>query len=136
MGSQRAPRVRRKKRDEELEPELVPSQAAMPRAPAIPALELQKTAGNRAVGAALGRWPMWFSKPHAQWPKEPQVIVDGTAIPMVSFSWGESTGHGAGGGNTITLKDVLLTSFSAAGDVDTFTANFAKYEMGTSPPGP
>ncbi len=39
-----------------------------------------------------------------------------------------------GGGTTITFKDVLISNFQAAGDVDTFTANFATYEMGTSPP--
>ena len=42
------------------------------------ALELQKTAGNRAVGAALQRWPGCRAVPLvAKWPKEPQMIVDG-----------------------------------------------------------
>ena len=39
-----------------------------------------------------------------------------------------------GGGYTITLKDVLIGSFSSHGDVDNWTANFADYEMGTAPP--
>jgi hypothetical protein len=39
-----------------------------------------------------------------------------------------------GGGSTITLKDVLIGRFSSHGDVDTSTANFAEYEMRTTPP--
>ena len=47
--------------------------------PADRVLELQKTAGNRAVGAALARWGLpWLPLAAApQWPKEPQVIIDG-----------------------------------------------------------
>lgn len=39
-----------------------------------------------------------------------------------------------GGGSTITLKDVVIGAFSSHGDVHTWTASFADYEMGTSPP--
>jgi hypothetical protein len=39
------------------------------------------------------------------------------------------------GGGTITLKDVVIKFVSGHGEVETWTANFATYEMGTSPPG-
>jgi Type VI secretion system effector, Hcp len=99
MGVQR----KRRRREEELEEERDQEQQeerprerkdATPAAPADRALELQKTAGNRAVGAALSRWGMpWVPQTVApQWPKEPQVIVDGTVIPMSSFSWSDPQG--------------------------------------------
>ncbi len=164
---------------EQAEPTAEPSPTKA-QTPVARTLELQQTAGNRAVGAALQRWPMPFARPTAQWPKEPQVIVDGTAVPMVSYSWADGPNLGTGGGgpgkahfrevnisirpgklsaelgvkaargeqiktviivmpkgdggHTITFKDVLISNFQAAGDTDTFTANFAAYEMGTSPP--
>ena len=64
-------------------------------------LDLQKTAGNRAVGATLSRWGLpWFPKTAApQWPKEPQVIIDGLVIPLESWSWSEGSG-GTGAGST------------------------------------
>ena len=59
-------------------------------------LDLQKTAGNRATTTALSRWGLpWLPMTAApQWPKEPQVILDGVVIPLGSFSWseGQSTG--------------------------------------------
>ena len=66
-------------------------------------LDLQKTAGNRAVGAALSRWGLpWFPATAApQWPKEPQVIVDGVVIRLESWSWSDGqSGVGAGGSST------------------------------------
>ena len=63
-------------------------------------LDLQKTAGNRAVGAALSRWGLpWLPLAAApQWPKEPQVIMDGVVIPLASWSLSEGqTGSGVGG---------------------------------------
>jgi hypothetical protein len=62
-------------------------------------LDLQKTAGNRAVGAALSRWGLpWVPvAAAAQWPEEPQVVLDGVAIALDSFSWAEQ-----GGGTGVT----------------------------------
>jgi Type VI secretion system effector, Hcp len=99
-------RIRRKRREEELEgiepqrdeEEQEERKAANPAAPADRALELQKTAGNRAVGAALARWGMpWIpATAAAQWPKEAQVILDGEVLPLKSWSWSEATaGTGA-----------------------------------------
>ena len=166
---------------EQAEPTAEPKPAEKADTPAARALELQRTAGNRAVGAALARWPMWFPQATAQWPKEPEVIVDGVTMPLLSFSWGEARGGAGGGahgpgkaqhgdmhfttrlskhsvelwpkvsraepiktmvivmpsgdrGYTITFKDVLLTSLSSSTDADSFSAAFATYEMGTSPP--
>ena len=59
-------------------------------------LELQKTVGNRAVGAALSRWPVLGTAPLPQWPKEPQMIVDGTAIPIESYQEGIQASSTAG----------------------------------------
>ena len=53
--------------------------------------------GNRAVGAVLSRWPGFGAPPVAQWPKEQQMIVDGTVIPIESFQrGGPSARHGHG----------------------------------------
>lgn len=62
-------------------------------------LDLQKTAGNRATTAALSRWgpPRLPVTAAPQWPKEPQVIVDGIVIPLGSFSWAEQPRVGVGG---------------------------------------
>ena len=51
-------------------------------------LDLQKTAGNRATTAAISRWGLpWLPMAAApQWPKEPQVIIDGVVIPLQSWS--------------------------------------------------
>src|SRR4051794_10764974 len=52
-------------------------------------LDLQKTAGNRATGAALARWGIntlpLAATPH--WPKEAQIIADGLTLPLESWSW-------------------------------------------------
>jgi hypothetical protein len=122
VGSQPAPRVRRKKRDEELEQELVPPQAAVPRAPAIPALELQKTAGNRAVGAALDRWPMPSAAkaPAPEWPKEPQVIVGSDVMELVAWSWAESHQPGSVGEGKADAKEISLTTRSGEFSADIF----------------
>ena len=70
--------------------------------PAAKVLELQKTAGNRAVGAALARWGLpWIPVMAApQWPKEPQVILDGQVIPLDSWAWAESGHTGTGTGTS------------------------------------
>jgi Type VI secretion system effector, Hcp len=62
-------------------------------------LELQKTAGNRAVGAALARWGLpWIPQTAApEWPKEAEVILDGEVIPLSSFSWTGSNSTGGAG---------------------------------------
>ena len=69
--------------------------------PADRVLELQKTAGNRAVGAAIARWglPGMPMTAAPQWPKEPQVIADGLVLPLSSWSWSShAPGTGAGTG--------------------------------------
>ena len=82
-------------------------------------LDLQKTAGNRAVGAALSRWGLpWLPMAAApQWPKEPQVIIDGVVIPLQSWSFSEGSA-GAGASSTgpghAHLNDVHVTT--ATGD--------------------
>jgi hypothetical protein len=98
----------RKLREEDLEElaeqlEAEPEKAAVSQGgkqatPVDKAIELQKTAGNRAVGAALQRWPVFGGPLIAQWPKEPQMIVDGQVIPIESFQEGiqASTGTGTG----------------------------------------
>ena len=83
-------------------------------------LDLQKTAGNRAVGAALSRWGLpWLPLAAApQWPKEPQVILDGLVLPLQS--WSRSQGPGTGTGTGVSspdqrqLNDVHVTT--AIGD--------------------
>jgi hypothetical protein len=171
----RAPRIRRTKRDQELEEE--PRQASPQPAPPTPQ-DLPKAVGNRAFGAAIQRWSVPVA-PRGEWPKEPQVLFDGKTIPLVSFSWGgqNPTGSGGGpgkahvtdveittragdhsaelgvaadrsqhfktlvivmpkgdGGTTITFKDVMISTFSGRGDVETWKAIFDSYEIGTSPP--
>ena len=71
--------------------------------PAARVLELQKTAGNRATGQALARWPMLGApQPVAEWPKHLEMIIDGkTVIPIESAQLGNrqaltnATGTGA-----------------------------------------
>ena len=43
-------------------------------------------------------------------------------------------GLGVGSANGQHYKTVVIGAFSSHGDVDTWTASFADYEMGTSPP--
>ena len=99
MGVQRK-RRRREERLEEEEQELErePAEKAVQEkerereaSPTDRVLELQKTAGNRATTAAISRWgfpglPMTAAP---QWPKEPQVIIDGKVIPLQSWSWAD-----------------------------------------------
>jgi type VI protein secretion system component Hcp len=99
----RKARMRRLLREEDLEelleqaePEAkqaVAAKAENEDAPAAKVLELQKTAGNRAVGAALDRWALpWIpqaAQQQATWPKEPQLIIDGKmVIPLEAYSEG------------------------------------------------
>ena len=76
-------------------------------------LDLQKTAGNRATTAALSRWgfPGFPATAAPQWPKEPQVIIDGVVIPLTAFS--SSEGRSGDGGPTtspggVQLNDVTI----------------------------
>jgi hypothetical protein len=56
--------------------------------PAAKVLELQKTAGNRATGAALARWPL-IGAAVGEWPKQLEMIIDGkTIIPLESAQLG------------------------------------------------
>ena len=99
----RKARMRKLLREEDVEElqELLEEKTAKPQAepevetaksakadPTARVLELQKAAGNRAVGAALSRWPVFGAPSVAQWPKEPQMILDGTAIPIESIQEG------------------------------------------------
>jgi type VI secretion system (T6SS) effector Hcp len=99
MGAQRK---RRKRREDELEERegRDPAEEAVQEkeerekemTPADRVLALQKTAGNRAVGAAVARWGIntlpLAAAPH--WPKERQIIADGLMLPLESWSWGSS----------------------------------------------
>ena len=84
------PQEREQEREREVATEATPTDRV---------LELQKTAGNRAVGAAVARWgfPGIPLTAAPQWPKEPQVIADGLVLPLSSWSW-SSHGPGTGGG--------------------------------------
>jgi hypothetical protein len=121
MGVQRKRRRREERLEEEEQarepsPESVlekerPREREREATPADRVLDLQKTAGNRAVGATLSRWGLpWFPQTAApQWPKEPQVIVDGVVIPLRSWSWSEGsggTGAGSIGAEQTRLNDV------------------------------
>jgi hypothetical protein len=76
-------------------------------------LDLQKTAGNRATTAALSRWglPTLPLAAAPQWPKEPQVIIDGKPLPLQSWSWADRS-RGSGGGVTgvgrVELNDIQI----------------------------
>ncbi len=105
--------------------------------PAARVLELQKTAGNRATGAALARWPLLgAAQPVAEWPKTLEMIIDGkTVIPLESAQLGQqrhmtnATGRGieqdksldVGGEMVVTLKqgkwssDLFRESLSGRG---------------------
>jgi type VI secretion system secreted protein Hcp len=79
---------------EEAAPEKAPAKAAQPETPVARVLDLQKTAGNRATGAALARWPFFgVASATAQWPKERQLILDGEALPLESVQ--EAVGRNA-----------------------------------------
>src|SRR3954469_7620202 len=60
--------------------------------PVARTLDLQKPAGNRAVGAALARWPLFAApQPVAQWPKHLEMVLDGkVVIPLESAQLGTS----------------------------------------------
>ena len=110
--------MKRRRRDEELEEqereherlqqELVASQAT----PADRVLELQKTAGNRATTAALSRWglPTLPLAAAPQWPKEPQVIIDGAVIPLEGWSMAEGHDGAAGPDRSSHLNDVNVVT--------------------------
>jgi len=113
MGKMRArQRMRRKFREEDLEEEqvldeatkLAQSPTAMP-SPADKALELQKTAGNRAVGAALDRFASPFLPSNAPavaaWPKHPEArFDDDLVVPIESAQDPRAGGGGPGSGRS------------------------------------
>ena len=78
-------------------------------------LDLQKTAGNRATTEAISRWGMpWLPLAAApQWPKEPQLIADGTVIPILSWSWTDNStgvGGGTGAGKPDPGKEISIST--------------------------
>jgi hypothetical protein len=86
-------------------------------------LDLQKTAGNRAVGAAIDRWGLgWLPLAAApQWPKEVQVIADGTVIPISSWSWADNSpgvGSGTGAGKPEVGREISISTVSGSHSPD------------------
>jgi hypothetical protein len=74
-------------------------------------LDLQKTAGNRATTAALARWglPTLPLAAAPQWPKEPQVIIDGKAVPLQSWGTSHSSPNsGSTGRESVQLNDANI----------------------------
>ena len=121
----RKARMRKLLREEDVEEleDLVEQKAGAPKAepeaetaksakadPTARVLELQKAAGNRAVGAALSRWPVFGAPAVAQWPKEAQMILDGTPIPIESVQEGvRGTNVPAGPGTGLTNQKPNVT---------------------------
>jgi hypothetical protein len=72
-------------------------------------LELQKTAGNRAVGAVLDR--LAHDATHAApaggggWPKEKQIIFDGSGVPLESVNLGAVGAARPGSGSRTPKPD-------------------------------
>ncbi len=78
-------------------------------------LDLQKTAGNRATTEAISRWGLpWLPMAAApQWPKEPQMIADGTVIPILSWSLADRTsgaGAGTGAGSPESNSEIIVST--------------------------
>ena len=138
MGGRRKRRRREEEREDEEERE--PAQekdravATTEATPADRVLDLQKTAGNRAVGAAIARWGLpWLPQTAApQWPKEPQVIMDGKVIPMSSFSWsdphGGTGGAGAGKGRSDGEVSISTTLGEHSAELARRTADGTPYK--------
>ena len=82
--------------------------------PAARVLELQKAAGNRAVGAALSRWPVFGAPAVAQWPKEAQMILDGTPISIESIQEGI---QGSGTGSSTTSGNMNKSGATGPGEL-------------------
>jgi hypothetical protein len=104
-------RRRHRRHGEEEEEELEAARVATEPSPADRALDLQKTAGNHAVGAALARWAVpWVPRaPAPQWPTEEQVVFDGKAIPLLATSWGDRIGGGPSGPGKPEFHDVEVS---------------------------
>jgi type VI protein secretion system component Hcp len=104
--------------DGEPEKEQVAQKVSKAATPVDRALDLQKAAGNRAVGAALDRWALpWVpqaAQQAPQWPKEPQLILDGVVIPLESYSETVNSPTSVGAGNARNPKD---DRFSGPGEV-------------------
>ena len=75
---------------EEKEQEPEAAKALQHENPVTRTLELQKAAGNKAVGATLARWPTFAApQPVAQWPKQLEMVLDGkVVIPLESAQMG------------------------------------------------
>jgi len=75
-------------------------------------LDLQKTAGNRATTEAIARWglPALPLAAAPQWPKEPQVIIDGVPIPLESWTLAEGHGPGTTGSDRSQLQDMQIVT--------------------------
>jgi hypothetical protein len=144
-------RVRRKRREEELEEEeLQQEEAVAPQAtPVDRVLDLQKTAGNRATGAAIARWGMAWLPLAAipRWPKEPQATFDDELVLRIhSASDSRNPGTGAGqgargsedgrgtGGDMVVMAELGDHTAKLAGAV-TRGKHFAKVEIVIPGPG-
>jgi hypothetical protein len=117
MGARRKRRRRDEEREDEQERERPQEEeravATTEAAPADRVLDLQKAAGNRAVGAAIARWgfPGFPQAAAPKWPEEPQVIMDGRVIPMSSFSWQDAHGGtGTAAGKARSDGDVSIST--------------------------
>jgi hypothetical protein len=125
-----ATRRKRRRRQEELEEQEEREQpqererereVATEPTPADRVLELQKTAGNRAVGAAIARWgfPGTPTTAAPQWPKEPQVIADGLVLPLKAWSWVDRRpGTGGGSGRAQPAGEMSLSTTTGAHSSD------------------
>jgi Type VI secretion system effector, Hcp len=86
--------VEEKDAEKQKDPQADGAAALQTEDPVARTLELQKTAGNKAVGAAIARWPTLGAPPAAQWPKQLEMIIDGkTVIPLESAQMGTSGPH-------------------------------------------
>jgi hypothetical protein len=74
-------------------------------------LELQKTAGNRAVGAVLDR----VAAAVPRWPKQKQLILDGLVLPLEAFTGGLPGPAGTPGGGTAKPR---ADEFTGPGELD------------------
>jgi len=94
-------RIRREDDIEELVEKLAereeeqPPKAAVQQTPVDRALELQKTAGNRAVASVLQRAPLDVAEqtPVAAWPKHPEGVFDDELVVPIESVQNTHEGH-------------------------------------------
>ena len=96
-------------------------------------LELQKSAGNRAVAAALQRWggpgTMLAAQQQAKWPKVPQLLVGGKAYALEAWNdAGRTPGGAVGGAGRHDEEDNALGAgeFIVVLDLENFADEVAK----------